>query len=137
MRTYTNEIRSTVHEHMPTVRAGLEDLIRIPSVSAKGFDPSHVRKSAEASAELLESAGLGAVRLLEYDGAHPAVYGELAGASGSPTILLYAHHDVQPPGEESLWESPPFEPTERGGRLYGRGANDDKAGVVVHAAALL
>jgi acetylornithine deacetylase/succinyl-diaminopimelate desuccinylase-like protein len=116
--------------------AELADLVRIPSVSAEGFDPTQVVRSAEHVAGLLEGAGLGGVELLRVPGAHPAVYGEWRGAEGAPTALLYAHHDVQPPGRLEHWKSPPFEPTERGGRLYGRGVVDDKAGLLLHVAAL-
>ena len=116
----------------------LIELARIPGVSAAGFDPQHVERSAEAVASLLRGADLQGVEILRLPGAHPYVVAEWMGAGeAAPRVLLYAHHDVQPPGRIDRWDSPPFEPTRRGdGRLYGRGVVDDKAGALVHLAAL-
>jgi acetylornithine deacetylase/succinyl-diaminopimelate desuccinylase-like protein len=131
-----DDLRSAVSAAFPALTAALSDLVRIPSVSAAGYDPAPVRRSAEAVAAMLREAGLADVRLLEMDGAHPAVYGHLPAPAGMPTVLLYAHHDVQPPGPAEEWETGPFEPFERDGRLYGRGASDDKSGIVMHLGAI-
>ena len=108
-----------------------------------GFPPFRLRISTPqrcggrpTPSPLLHDSGVSKVRLLEIEGAHPAVYGEVEGPAGTPTVLPYAHHDVQPPGPAEEWVSPPFEATERDGRLYGRGAADDKAGMVLQAAAI-
>ena len=127
-------LAAAVDELFPWIRSELEALVRIPSVSAAGYDAAQVRRSAEATADLLTRSGFTGVEILELPGAHPAVYGEIAGPPGAPTVLLYAHHDVQPPGPDSEWATPPFEPIERNGRLLGRGSSDDKCGVVTHAA---
>jgi len=115
----------------------LKDLVRIPSISFPGFDPALVRQCADAVAALLTKSRLSDVRILETGDGYPAVFGQWTGAPGKPTILLYAHYDVQPIGREALWASPPFEPSEREGRLYGRGVSDDKAGVLMHVAAIV
>jgi acetylornithine deacetylase/succinyl-diaminopimelate desuccinylase-like protein len=112
-------------------------LSRIPSVSAEGFPPEEVARCAEAVAALLRDVGLEHVEVLEQDGAHPYVVGDWQGAGRDrPTLLLYAHYDVQPPGRPDRWKSPAFEPTLRDGRIYGRGVVDDKAGVLILAAAI-
>ncbi|HRW19050.1 MAG TPA: dipeptidase [Dermatophilaceae bacterium] len=130
-------IRTRVRDLLPQLRADLEELSRIPSVSLEtieGYDQAHVDASAERVAELLRAEGL-QVEIVR-EGGQPAVIGHLAGPAGSPTVTLYAHHDVQPAGDPALWTSDPWTPTERDGRLYGRGVADDKAGITAHLAAL-
>jgi acetylornithine deacetylase/succinyl-diaminopimelate desuccinylase-like protein len=137
------KIRTAVETGLPSAIAELSQLVRIPSVSWSAFDPANVRRSAEAVAELLTQTGaFDRVEIAQApigEGAdavlgQPAVLATRAAKNGRPTVLLYAHHDVQPEGDEANWETPPFEPTVRGDRLYGRGAADDKAGVMSHVA---
>lgn len=135
----TNALRPVldrIDRELPRHRSALESLIRIPSVSAPGFPAAEVRRSAEAVAAMLSEIGLRHVRLLQIDDSHPYVVAEWLEAADAPTVLLYAHHDVQPPGHIERWASDPFVPVERAGRLYGRGSSDDKAGAVIHAAAI-
>jgi acetylornithine deacetylase/succinyl-diaminopimelate desuccinylase-like protein len=129
------DLRAAVERELPGVRADLERLVRIPGIAFEGFDHSQVERSAEAVAELLRGCGLD-VQIVRSGGGQPAVIGRRAAPPGAPTVLLYAHHDVQPTGDVALWTSDPFEPVERDGRLYGRGAADDKAGIMAHVAAL-
>jgi acetylornithine deacetylase/succinyl-diaminopimelate desuccinylase-like protein len=130
-----DRIPQRITELLPEIRDALERLIRIPSVSFPEFDPSNVRRSADLTRELLGAAGM-ETELLEVQGAHPAVLGRIPAPDGAPTVLLYAHHDVQPEGPRDLWSSEPYEPVERDGRLYGRGSSDDKAGIAMHLAAI-
>jgi len=140
-----DELPTAVASVLDAARADLERLVRIPSIWA---DPAHAddtRACAEAVAELARDAGAADVAILVAEGGAPAVVAHFPAAGSAPdpaagpcapTVLLYAHHDVQPTGGDEHWTSPPFEPTERDGRLYGRGAADDKAGVMTHLAVL-
>ncbi|MGI9666223.1 MAG: dipeptidase [Acidimicrobiia bacterium] len=130
------DLHNAIRSDQSRIRSELEAMVSIPSVSASGFDAAEVRRSALFVASLLESSGLDNVQLLELEGAHPAVYGEKQGPEGAPTVLLYAHHDVQPPGPADQWHTAPFECFESDGRLYGRGAADDKAGIAMHLASI-
>jgi acetylornithine deacetylase/succinyl-diaminopimelate desuccinylase-like protein len=127
-------LQDRVTRLLPALRQDLEALTRIPSVSLAAFDQEHVEASARAVAQLLVAEGL-QVEIIR-EGGRPAVIGHRDGPPGAPTVMLYAHHDVQPPGADSDWDSSPFEPTERDGRVYARGIADDKAGVMAHVAAL-
>ncbi|WOF21824.1 dipeptidase [Microbacterium betulae] len=128
---------------IPSALADLGRLVRIPGIAWPSFDQEQLQRSARTIAELAEGAGVfDEVRVLSAtipgtgEQGQPAVLATRAARRGRPTVMLYAHHDVQPPGDEALWETPPFEPTVRDGRLYGRGAADDKAGVMTHIASL-
>ncbi|MET4586042.1 acetylornithine deacetylase/succinyl-diaminopimelate desuccinylase-like protein [Pseudarthrobacter sp. PvP022] len=133
-------LRRAVHESFDTTVGQLKDLVKLPGVAWPSFDPAPLDRSAEAVAELVRAAGIADVRILrcnKEDGTPggPAVVARRTAAEGKPTILLYAHHDVQPTGDLALWETEPFTAVERDGRLYGRGAADDKAGIMAHIAA--
>lgn len=129
-----SDLVERVREVLPSVRRDLEDLVRIESVWADPERRPEVHRSAQAVADLLSQAGFGDVRIVSEGGA-PAVIGHHPAPPGAPNVLLYAHHDVQPEGDRTQWASPPFEPTERDGRLYARGSADDKAGIATHLAA--
>lgn len=108
--------------------------MRIASVWSDPNRRDDVHRSAQKVADLLRAAGFAQIDIVSADGA-PAVIAHHPAPPGAPTVLLYAHHDVQPEGDPAQWDSPPFEPTERDGRLYGRGTADDKAGIATHLAA--
>jgi acetylornithine deacetylase/succinyl-diaminopimelate desuccinylase-like protein len=130
------DLRASVATQMDAARADLEGLVAIPSVSSDPSRADDVRRCAERVAELARAAGAAVVELVRAQGGAPAVLAHWPAPEGRPTVLLYAHLDVQPTGPVEEWTSPPFEATERVGRLYGRGAADDKAGVLMHLAVL-
>ncbi len=130
-------LADAVARGMPAARRDLERLVRIPSIAFPGHPREPLDEAAAAVVEILRGAGLADAHAVEPAGGGPAaVFAHEPGPPGAPTVLLYAHYDVQPSGPEAAWSSPPFEPVLRDGRLHGRGAADDKSGVVMHAAAL-
>src|SRR6266511_3948528 len=133
----SDALREAVRQALPGVRSDLEALIQIPSVSADPGAAAQVRRCAEVTAGLFRGAGAPQVEILDgIEGGQPAVLARCPAPPGKPTVLLYAHHDVQPTGDPGAWTSPPFAAIERDGRLYGRGSADDKAGVAAHLAVL-
>lgn len=125
----------SIERVLPSVIADLHHLVSIASVSSMPEHDGDVQACAEAVLGLLQELGPAEARLLEAGG-KPAVYAHFPAPAGQPTVLLYAHYDVQPTGDVSMWTSDPFQADERDGRLYGRGAADDKGGLAVHLAAL-
>ncbi|WJV49432.1 M20/M25/M40 family metallo-hydrolase [Streptomyces flavofungini] len=134
------ELASTVDGLMDGLRADLVRLAEIPSIAFPGFPDGPVQEAHDLVAELLRDAGVPHVERLDLPDTAPVVYGEIPPPDpGAPTVLLYGHYDVQPPGDEKLWRSPPFEPTPMGGDgdghgdgLRARGIADDKSNVIAH-----
>lgn len=129
-------ILDQVSAQLPAVLADLRALVAIESVGADPARSAEVRRSAAAVASLITDLGWPDVRVVSAGGGAPAVIARFPAPAGQPTVCLYAHHDVQPVGDPSDWETPPFAATEVGERLFGRGTADDKGGFAVHLAAL-
>ena len=143
--THHSALNDAINERFEATLQTLTDLVAIPSIAWESHDLTQVDRSAEAVAALARKAGFDNARIeratyTTADGTEkqgmPAVIASRPAAEGYPTILLYAHHDVQPAGNLDLWDTAPFVATRKGDRLYGRGAADDKAGILVHLAAL-
>ncbi len=134
-RPNEDDLAAKVDGLMPQLRQDLEDLIRIPSVSVPGEIGDDLLAAHDLTAKLFADAGVNVGRLDLPDTA-PVVVGEIPAPPGAPTVLLYSHYDVVPVGDESEWDSPPFEPTERDGALFGRGSADTKSNVLAHVGAL-
>ncbi|WP_048600617.1 dipeptidase [Rubeoparvulum massiliense] len=131
MEKYLSYLKKSREEQLEE----LKELLRIPSISALSEHRQDVRAAAEWLKEALKKAGLEHVELLETAG-NPVIYGDWLHAEGKPTVLVYGHYDVQPVDPLELWETPPFEPSIREGRLYARGSSDDKAQVFMHIKAV-
>jgi len=131
----TDEIRSRAKALMPELTEDLKDLVSHASCSFPGYPEEPVTDMRRASMALLERHGAD-IRELDLGKGKPAIYGDMPGPEGSPTVLLYAHYDVQPAPIEAGWDTDPWTAEIRDGRLYGRGAADDKSGVIIHAGTL-
>ena len=136
MTAAPDDLRAAVRRQMPAAREDLVAMVGIPTVSASGAHAADVERACAVAAAHATDAGAADVRVVRAEGGQPAVLATWPAPPGAPTVLLYAHLDVQPTGPVEQWASPPFEATERDGRLYGRGAADDKAGVLMHLAVL-
>src|SRR3954463_8139242 len=124
-----------VGENRDRFLSELKDFIRIPSISTLPENAGEVQRAADFVADSLRRVGMENVEIIPTAG-HPLVYADWLHAPGKPTVLCYGHYDVQPADPLELWESPPFEPTERNGNLYARGAVDDKGQMYMHVKAI-
>ena len=133
------DLVARVRDLMPQLTSELSDLIAIPSVSEAGYpEASHaeILRARDYIAGLLRDAGCDSVTDLEIADTAPVIIGEVPAPDGAPTVLLYSHYDVVPAGDESLWDTPPFEATLRDGAVYGRGAGDTKSNIIAVIGAL-
>jgi acetylornithine deacetylase/succinyl-diaminopimelate desuccinylase-like protein len=130
------DVLDWLNSNQATLRSQLADLVAIPSISTDGEHQKEVEQSAALTCDQMRQAGLQNVEILKTRGSNPYAYGDWLGAPGKPTVFLYAHHDVQPINFIEDWQSPPWTLTPRGGRLYGRGAADDKGAITAQLAAV-
>ncbi|MFT4186246.1 MAG: M20/M25/M40 family metallo-hydrolase [Micrococcaceae bacterium] len=134
------ELREEIENNFDTIKNSLAELVEIPGVAWESYDPRDQVKMSKRVQKHFEVAGLENVEILSvvHEGGmgKPAIVGEKKAKPGYPTVLLYAHHDVQPEGDIEVWDTPPFKAIEKNGRLYGRGVADDKAGIMVHVSAI-
>jgi acetylornithine deacetylase/succinyl-diaminopimelate desuccinylase-like protein len=135
--TAPDELRSRAAALMPELLTDLERLVGIPSVAFPGYPPEPVHRMADEALRLFREAGFASAEQQEVPSGYPPVYGEIPGPEGAPTVMLYAHYDVQPAPPEQGWTSDPWTATRKDdGRIYGRGAADDKGGLAVHLGTL-
>ncbi|MEJ2105122.1 MAG: M20/M25/M40 family metallo-hydrolase, partial [Ignavibacteriaceae bacterium] len=125
------EVVNYINSHKESYVDELKDFLRIPSISTLAENKKDMTKAAEFVTAKLRSAGMENVKIIETKG-HPLVYADWLNAPGKPTVLIYGHYDVQPVDPIDLWDSPPFEPTIRDGKIFARGATDDKGQMFIH-----
>ena len=126
-------IRATASAMMPSLLDSLEALVAIPSVAFPGYPSEPVDRMADETLRMFRQVGFDNARFMDVPSGYPPIYGEIDGPKGSPTVMLYAHYDVQPAPPEQGWTSDPWTATRKDdGRIYGRGISDDKGGLVTH-----
>ncbi len=125
------DVINYIERSQPQYLEELKDFLRIPSISALPENKEDINRAAKFVEDKLKSAGLNKVEIFMTEG-HPLVYGEWLGAPGKPTVLIYGHYDVQPVDPLELWQSAPFEPEIRDGKIWARGATDDKGQMFIH-----
>ena len=123
-------------KHHEDIVRGLADLVAIPSISTDGEHAAEIERTAKLTCDQMRDAGLHNVDVLRVGNSLPYAYGDWLEANGRPTVFLYAHHDVQPITHRDQWQSDPWHLTRRDGRLFGRGAADDKGAIVAQLAAI-
>ena len=136
MSQSSEKARKYSREHAERFRHELQEFLRIPSLSGDPAHASDVKRAAEWLAGQLHALGVESARVMPTAG-HPVVYGAWTGAGpDKPTVLVYGHYDVVPAAMEDGWDAPPFEPVEKDGKIYARGATDDKGQLFIHVKAL-
>ena len=120
-----------INEHQDSYVEELKEFLKIPSISTLVENKQDMLLAAKFVSTKLENAGMQNVKIIETKG-HPLIYGDWLNAPGKPTVLIYGHYDVQPVDPIELWDSPPFEPKIRDGKIFARGATDDKGQMYMH-----
>jgi len=131
------QVQSVAAAMMPTIKEELDQMVGVASVAFPGYPPEPVHQMAETVLGLFKAVGIENAALQEVPTGYPPIYGTLDGPAGAPTVMLYAHYDVQPAPPEQGWTSDPWTPSKKDdGRVYGRGAADDKGGLAIHLGTL-
>ena len=131
----TTALADKISGLMPQIVDELKAMVALPSVAFPAFPSEPVNAMAARAVAAFRRYGVQA-HLEEIPGGYPAVWAEIPGPAGAPTALLYGHYDVQPAPKDQGWDTEPFVPTEKDGRIFGRGAADDKSGIAIHLATL-
>src|SRR6476646_9076227 len=131
------QVRAAAAAMMPTIKEALDQMVAVPSVAFPGYPPEPVHQMSETVLKLFKGAGVHNAALQDVPEGYPPIYGTIDGPPGSPVVVLYAHYDVQPAPPEQGWTSDPWTATKKDdGRIYGRGAADDKGGLAIHLGTL-